>query len=220
MFQNARRVIQPEILDDVPSEQARASLRDLVRINRLLGGHEVLRKRLRELVRTEERFTFLDVGAASGDMGGAVRKLFPHSELTFLDYRPDHLRQAVGTRVVADAFHLPFRSRSFDFVHCSLFLHHFQDEGVVELLRSFGHLARRAVVLSDLERHPVAYAALPLTRWLFGWDPITLYDGPISVQAAFHADELAALAQKAGLPAVDVRVHRPAFRLSLVSRTG
>jgi SAM-dependent methyltransferase len=119
--------------------------------------------------------------------------------------------------VCGDAFRMPFRKRSFDFVHCSLFLHHFPDDQVVELLRNFGAVARRAVVLTDLERNPLAYYFLPLTRWIFGWDPITLHDGPISVEAGFHAGELEQLARDAGLVDPRVSVHRPAFRLALVA---
>ena len=42
-----QRVIEPEVLDHVAPEEARPNLADLVRINRLFGGHSVLRKSLR-----------------------------------------------------------------------------------------------------------------------------------------------------------------------------
>ena len=61
------RFIQPEILDDQTPERAAPSLADIVRINRLLGGHEVLRKCLGSIVVPGERFSFLDVGAGSGE---------------------------------------------------------------------------------------------------------------------------------------------------------
>ena len=38
------RLIVPEMLDHAPPDVARASLRDLERINRYLGGYLVLRK--------------------------------------------------------------------------------------------------------------------------------------------------------------------------------
>lgn len=137
--------------------------------------------------------------------------------ITALDYRLHHLSAAGAARVAADAFRLPFRGRSFDAVYCGLFLHHFTDEAVVELLRSFAAVARRYVVVNDLERNIIAYHFLPMTRWLFGWDPITLHDGPVSVQAAFRASELRELARRAGLDRVDVRVYRPAFRIAMVA---
>lgn len=217
MFINRHRVIRPEILDEASPEPAAVSLENLRKINRLLGGQEVLRKRLREVADPVDRFTMLDVGAASGDMGRAVLRNYPNAVVTSLDYKHNHLRNAPSPRVAADAFHLPFKDRSFDFVHCSLFLHHFPDQQVVQLLRRFAMLAARAVILSDLERNILPYYFLPATRWLFDWDAITLHDGPISVQAAFHAAELKELANQAGLPHAEVRVHRPAFRLSLVA---
>jgi hypothetical protein len=212
------RVIRREWLDEAPPQESARSLANLVRINRLLGGHEVLRRRLRPLFGSGERFDLLDVGAASGDAARVVRQVFPDARVTSADYRLHHLRRAPGPRLVANAFSLPFRDCVFDVVHCSLFLHHFDNESVVALLRDFGRIASRYVLVNDLERHPIPYYFLPATRWLFRWDPITLHDGPISVQAAFRADELRELAVSAGLTAVDVRVHRPAFRVSMVAQ--
>jgi 2-polyprenyl-3-methyl-5-hydroxy-6-metoxy-1,4-benzoquinol methylase len=212
----AARRIEPELLDDTPPDQARRSLRDLVRINTVFGGHAVLKRTLATMLRSNEAFTMLDVGAASGDMGECVRRWYPRAAVTSLDYRMDHLTAAPPPRVVADAFAMPFREAAYDVVHCSLFLHHFENERVVELLGAFGRLARRFVVVTDLERHPLAYYALPLTRWLFRWDPITMHDGPISVAAGFRAQELRALAEAAGATGIRVRTHRPAFRLALI----
>src|ERR1035441_4443995 len=97
------------------------------------------------------------------------------------------------------------------------FFHHFSDEEIVRLLGSFGSIARRAVLAIDLERGPLAYHFMPATRWLFGWHDISMHDGPVSVQAAFKRDELAALAKKAGLSKARVSTHRPWARLSLVA---
>jgi 2-polyprenyl-3-methyl-5-hydroxy-6-metoxy-1,4-benzoquinol methylase len=212
-----RRVIRPEFLDEQPPGTAAGSLRDLVRINKFLGGHEVLRSALRRLSTPADEFTILDVGAASGDMGRVVRELYPRARVTSLDYRGHHLAAAEQPKVVADAFRLPFLAASFDIVHCSLFLHHFENGRIVELLRSFGIVARRYVIVSDLERHLLAYYFLPATKWLFRWHPITLHDGPISVAAAFKARELRDLAAAAGLRDINVTVHRPAFRLCLTA---
>ena len=205
------------MLDHAPLEVARASLRDLERVNLYLGGYLVLRGMFSRLVRSGESFSVLDVGAASGDMGAAILRKFPSARVTSLDYKSNHLAQAADPKLVADAFHLPFRPASFDFVFSSLFLHHFTNDQVVELFVSFRSIARRAVLAIDLERGPLAYYFLPSTRWLFGWQPITIHDGQISVQAAFKKEELLALARRAGLGGAEVRVHRPWSRLSLVA---
>ncbi|MGA2879580.1 MAG: methyltransferase domain-containing protein [Bryobacteraceae bacterium] len=211
------RLIVPEMLDHAPPDVARASLRDLARINRYLGGYYVLGKLFQSVAEPRERFSVLDIGAASGDMGAAIRRRYPRAEVTSLDYKGDHLAQAAEPKLVADAFSLPFRPSSFDFVFSSLFLHHFTNEQVVELFRSFRGLARRAVLAIDLDRGPLAYYFLPNTRWLFGWHDITITDGQISVAAALKKDELRALAVRAGLEGARVRVHRPWSRLSMVA---
>lgn len=211
------RFIVPEMLDHAPPDVTRASLRDLARINRYLGGYYVLGRLFAGVVKTTDSFSVLDIGAASGDMGAAIRRRYPHAQVTSLDYKGEHLAQAADPKLVADAFHLPLRPASFDFVFSSLFLHHFANDQVVELFRGFRSVARRAVLAIDLDRGPLAYHFLPNTRWLFGWHDITVSDGQISVAAALKKDELLALALRAGLSGARVRVHRPWSRLSLVT---
>ncbi len=210
------RVLKPEILDTLPYEQARASLDDLTRINRRWGGHATLRKLLRDAV-TEPRFSLLDVGAASGDMGSRIREWYPQARVTSLDRIASHLATAPGPRVAGDAFALPFRDKSYDFVFCSLFLHHFTDDLIVKLFVEFARVAKRAVLVIDLERNPIAYYFIPFTRWIFRWDPVTVNDAAISVEAAFHPNELESLAQRARLKDFRARVYRPAFRIAMIA---
>jgi SAM-dependent methyltransferase len=211
-----KRLILPELLDTLPPDQARGNLGDLVRINRRWGGHSTLRRLLDENVPRGQAFSILDVGAASGDMGACIRQSYPEAKVTSLDYAQSHLTGS-GSQVAADAFRLPFRPGSFDYVFCSMFLHHFPDEQVVELLRNFGAVARKAVLVIDLERNPIPYYFMAWSRPLLGWDPVTVHDGAISVEAAFRRKELEDLARQAGLRNPRARVFRPAFRIALAA---
>jgi 2-polyprenyl-3-methyl-5-hydroxy-6-metoxy-1,4-benzoquinol methylase len=212
-----KRLILPELLDSLRPEEAGASLGDLIRINRRWGGHSTLRKLLAETVPAAGRFSVLDVGAASGDMAACIRQSYAGAEVTSLDYVKSHLDGATGAKIVADAFWLPFRPGSFDYVFCSLFLHHFTDEEVVDLLRGFGEVARKAVLVIDLERNPIPYYFIAWSRPLLGWDPVTVHDGAISVEAAFRREELEELARRAGLRNPRARVYRPAFRIAMAA---
>jgi len=214
-----KRLILPELLDSLPEDQARASLQDLVRINRYWGGHSTLRTLLKDTVPDSQPFSILDVGAASGDMGDCIRRWYPAANVTLLDYLESHLKASLGHRVAGDAFRLPFRQRSFDYVFCSLFLHHFEDDQVVQLLRNFGEVARKAVLVIDLERNPIPYYFIAWSRPLLGWDPVTVHDGAISVEAAFRRRELEDLAKQAGLRDPRARVFRPAFRIALTAES-
>lgn len=214
------RSIHPELLDTAAGPDRDASLRDLTRINRFLGGHRILRQLLDGLVHRGDAFTVLDVGAASGDMSRVVLRAFPRASVVCFDLSPSHLAAAPAPCIAGDAFSLPFAPRSFDFVFSSLFLHHFENARVAALLQGFAAVARRAVLAIDLERGPLGYHFLPATRWLFGWNRVTLHDGPISVQAGFRRAELLDLARAAGLDRALVRRHDPWCRLSLLAPVG
>jgi 2-polyprenyl-3-methyl-5-hydroxy-6-metoxy-1,4-benzoquinol methylase len=210
------RVIRPELLDSADPEEARKNLADLVRINTKFGGHSTIRKLVGTAAKSAEPFSLLDVGAASGDTARVIAQAFPNASITCADYNAVNLSAAPKPKLLADAFRLPFAPRSFDYVLCSLFLHHFNDSAVVELLKGMYNVAKRAVLVCDLERHILPYLFLPATRPLFHWQRITLHDGPVSVRAAFRRRELAGLAKAAGIDDVVTRSHRPAFRITLV----
>jgi len=192
------------------------NLRDIARINRWFGGHRTLLKLLKEFVEPADQFSILDVGAASGDMGKCIMKRYPNAKVVSLDRRQIHLKRAHPSKVAADAFALPFANGAFDFVMCSFFLHHFPDSQAIDLLKEMSRLARRALVVLDLERHPFAYWFLPLTRILFDWSDLTVHDGCISVEAAFTRQELATLGLTIDPSWATTRRHFPWFRLSLV----
>lgn len=216
-----QRVIEPEILDTLPPEAARASLGDLIRLNRDFGGHSALRHALREAVpERDSRFSWLDVGAASGDMGAEVRCWAPQAQVVSIDRLPSHLASARAPKLAGDAFALPFRDRSFDYSFSSLFLHHFTHAEIVAILREMRRVSRRAVVAVDLERHPIPYYFVPATRFILGWNHVTVNDAPISVAAGFREQELEQLAADADLKDIRVRRHGLSFRLTLVGRIG
>lgn len=214
-FSFRRRVIEPELLDTLAPGEGRNSVADLTRINRRWGGYSSLRKLIDRVSRADERFSLLDVGAASGDMGREIARVRPGARVVLLDRLAHHLEGADAPRTVADACALPFADGAFDFVFSSLFLHHFSEEEIVALLREFRRVARRAVLAVDLERRLLAYYFLPATKRALGWDAITVHDGPISVAAGFRRGELARLADRAGLIEPEEQTHGLAFRITL-----
>ncbi|HLI30334.1 MAG TPA: methyltransferase domain-containing protein [Terriglobia bacterium] len=214
----AQRIIKPEKLDHLPAEEARPNLADLVRINRRFGGHSVIRKAMAQVVNENDRFTLLDIGAASGDTARLIRGIYPGASVTSLDHSSTNMEAAPQPKLLGDAFQLPFRNGSFDVVMSSLFLHHFTNEQVTDLLRAFYAVARRALLICDLERSIFPYLFLATTKKLLGWHDVTVHDGLISVRAAFRGHELREVARKAGIANAKVETHRPAFRLAMVAR--
>ncbi len=215
-FDPSRRILEPEIHETAPAEETVPLMRDLVRINSLFGGRLVLRDVFRPLVKAGEEFSVLDIGAASGDMARCLRRYYPNAWVVSLDARREYVRPADPPRLAADAFHLPFPARSFDFVLCSLFLHHFREDDILRLLSSFLSTARRAAIVVDLERSALAFHFIPATRWAFRWHPGTIHDARISVQSGFVPAELEALARRSGAASVRVRRYWPWSRIAAV----
>jgi len=123
-------------------------------------------------------------------------------------------RTRFTTPVIGDGTLLPFGDTTFDAVICSLSFHHLTDSECVQVLREMWRTSRGCVLVNDLHRHPLAYAAIWVLSRLFSHSVMVKHDGPASVRRAFRPRDLQELADRAGMRA---RVHRSfPFRLVLV----
>jgi ubiquinone/menaquinone biosynthesis C-methylase UbiE len=118
-----------------------------------------------------------------------------------------------------NALYLPYGDQAFDIALCTLALHHFDPREAIQLLRGMARVSKRAILVFDVVRSPLAYwGAVLLTRGL-RMHPMTRHDAPISVRRAYSAPELRRLAEQAGLGQARVQVSVP-FRLALSARPG
>ena len=219
----AVRRIGTELLDDpgAPPGTVEASLRNIARSNRWFGGAAALRYGLARLlhgVPAGRALTLLDLGTGSGDLPraavawGARRGLRIRPFGLELSHVAARLAQARGVpTAVACAGVPPLAPKSVDLVSASMVAHHFEPESVVQLFRVCDGLARRGVVICDLERAALGAAAFRVGARLLGFDPVTVADGLTSIRRGFLPAELEALAARAGVRARVVR--RPGWRL-------
>lgn len=214
----------PEIADD---------LLQLSRINRHFGGARLVLGGMERLLAEDGPpagpLRLLDVATGSADLplrlvGWALRRGL-RAHVVALDRNPAVLRVArESTRparevslVRADAGALPLRPRSFDYALCSLFLHQLDEAAGAALLRAMLGAARRAVLVNDLRRNPVHYAAAWALARALTRNPITRNDAPASVRNAYTLEELRALGRASGASRVEVRRRAP-FRACMVLR--
>src|SRR4029079_993027 len=118
--------------------------------------------------------------------------------------------------VRGDAFQLPSANGAFDYAMCSLFTHHFKDDGVIKLLRELSRVARRRIFVIDLHRNPLAYYFFTTIGRLFLHNRLIREDGALSILRGFKSEELQRLAQAAKLEEVQVERHFP-YRLVLAA---
>jgi 2-polyprenyl-3-methyl-5-hydroxy-6-metoxy-1,4-benzoquinol methylase len=93
----------------------------------------------------------------------------------------------------------PVRDKSVDVVLVSQVAHHLTAESVVHLFRTCDRMARRAVIVADLRRHPLAAPSFWCGGRLLGFDPVTLTDGVTSIRRGFRRRELVELMTRAGV---------------------
>jgi SAM-dependent methyltransferase len=203
-----------ELLDeDLPSHDARASLRDIEWVHRRLGGRWMLRSGLAPLLKElgPGSLTLLDVGCGSGHVardledaplpGVSVRVLGADIKLAHVGLAPR------GRSFAGDVVRLPLADRSVDVVFSTLFLHHFAPDELAKILAELGRVARRAVVAFDLVRSRPALFFISLVGPLFFESHVSVADGRASVRQAYTASEARALAARA-LPGARV-FHSP-----------
>lgn len=222
----------PELMDRPGLDQGELarSLRHLEQVNRFLGGTRSLLRRLPPLLPPSGPLRLLDVGAGDGAVARRVaawaRRRGRACQVVALELHPQTLevareRTAPGpvALVRGDARALPFPAGRFHAALLTLALHHFHGEAAVAVLREAGRVSDGHVLVSDLERGwPNRVGAALLAHTLWRGNSITRHDGPLSVERAYRAPELVALAHAAGLPRPVVRRH-PFFRLVLTTGT-
>jgi len=191
---------------DLPGNPAgllEEDLDNLRLLNRILGGYRGVLWGLEHLVDGKESggFSLLDLGTGSADIPAAIVRWAKGKGIPVrvVALEPEPITAAVAGRLTrdvpeisvvrGDALHPPFSPASFDFVLSSQLLHHFSEEEIVDLLRASSRLARRAILVSDLIRHPLAYFGIRLLTLLFSRNEMTRIDAPLSVRRAFTPAE-------------------------------
>jgi SAM-dependent methyltransferase len=199
------RRVEAEWLDELPPEdrRARASRADLRRVNRWMGQGAILQRLLRDVCTTPPR-RILELGCGDGSfMLHLARRLarhWPGVELILVD-RQDIADQAtrrafadLGWRVeivVADVFDALSAVGPVDVTAANLFLHHFEQPRLAELLAK---VAQRtgAFVACEPRRNRVALTGSGLL-WAIGCNDVSRHDARVSVCAGFSGRELSEL---------------------------
>jgi SAM-dependent methyltransferase len=214
------RASEPEALDvGVPPDEALRSLADLRFVNRWLGNRGRFVRVVLPYLQASARPRLLDVGCGSGDITVVLqRALQGRLAAAAVDIKLLHLQSAPPEllRVVADARHLPFAPNTFDVVTASLFLHHFDQAALPDLLRALYGLARRALVVNDLRRARVPYLFGKAVFPLVFKSRVSVDDGLISIRSSFREPDLRAAFAAAGVPSVRIERNWP-YRLLAVA---
>lgn len=208
------RSAELELMDGLgySSDEFIDNLADLRRVNRYLGGQRALFTHLLPLIEQirHRPVRLLDIGTGSADLPVAIvkwaRRHDIELEFVVIDINEIAARQAHEisfdfpeiTAIQADAMQPPFPARSFDFVVASLFLHHFETPQAAQLIANFARVARVAVLINDLRRHPIAYYTIKMLTWLFTTNRMMRHDAALSVMRGFTGRDVDEISRLAG----------------------
>ena len=203
------RLVQSELLDSLPPDapEAVVSRRDLRRINWLMGngrwiGREMLQRRHPVGVsKSKGPLTIAELGAGDGTMLLRILQSQawegPAGIVVLVDRQPvvatatlDGFRR-LGWEVEvveADVFTWLRNTPMTDLMVTNLFLHHFEDPVLVELLMLAG-AKTRCLIACEPRRSSFALVGSRLLG-LIGCNHVTRHDAVVSVRAGFRGTEL------------------------------
>lgn len=221
-----------ELMDDASAGGAELSeaLRQLRLLNRLFAAAAPTLYGVKRLWKRAGRpscLSILDIGAGSGDVN---RKLLKWADkrgigltVTLVDITEEACAEAgrlfSGEPRVkvqrGDLFALP--AEGADIVTGTQFLHHFEKERVPLAVKSMLKASRLGVVINDIHRHWLAWAAVWLATRLLSSNRYIRNDGPLSVAKGFRCKDWRQLRAEPGLEGLQF-AWRPLFRYAVILR--
>jgi 2-polyprenyl-3-methyl-5-hydroxy-6-metoxy-1,4-benzoquinol methylase len=202
---------EPEMLDrpQPVTPELEASLASLRGLNRHFGSYRLVRFFLDKWLVPRRSYRILDLATGSGDIPRMIVRWARERRITVridaVDLQPATLE--IARKRSADFSEITFiradarnfcDEMTYDLVCCSLALHHFSELDAIKILRRACELSHDKVLISDLERSWLTWLCVYFITAAVFSDPMTKYDGRLSVRRAFSFHEIDQLAQQAG----------------------
>lgn len=221
-----KRSNEKEIMDDLAYGGADMdqALHELEFINKWLGGNALTTSGIQEIMqvkklhaRKDDPLSIADLGCGSGDMLRQIaqwsRKASLPVALTGIDANQYIINVAKSkshafpeiTYKALNIFSEEFQQLQFDIITCTLFTHHFDDTTLVQLFSQLKHQAKKAILINDLHRHPLAYHSIDLLTAAFSRSPMVRNDAKLSVLRSFSKDDWQTILSRAGIQEYTIR---------------
>jgi 2-polyprenyl-3-methyl-5-hydroxy-6-metoxy-1,4-benzoquinol methylase len=214
MFIDTRyRSTAPETLDDfnMEGEILKDALDKIASINQLLGGNKVTLEGVKILIKGQPKETpvhITDIGCGNGDMLRALADYAIRNKLNFVlngidanNFTIQHARNlSSGYPNISydciDIFDRQQPLKTCDIVLCTLTLHHFTDEEIIDLLQRVSESASLGFVINDLHRNALAYYLFQAVCFIFRLNYMSREDGLVSILRSFKRADLLAYSKR------------------------
>lgn len=209
------RTQEAEIMDDfsLQGEELREALDQIARINQLLGGNKVTLEGIKKVLPSNktETITIADIGCGNGDMLRMLSDFAQKNKLDFkligIDANEFTINYAKKLSVAypnidyqcVDIFSEDFKTLKFDIIVCTLTLHHFTNEQILNIITTFRDNAKTGIIINDLHRSKLAYRLFELICFIFKLNRMSRQDGLVSILRGFKKNELEEFSKKLNL---------------------
>jgi hypothetical protein len=167
------RAQQSEILDepDCDALSAEKSYRFMRYVNRYYGGVGTVCKFITRYVPAGRKIKILDLGSGMCDIPLAVLSRFGRQspwnlDFTCLEINPVAIKmahEAIGdipsVRIISENIFSHNPQTHYDYAIGSMFFHHLSDSQIIELLNKLRSFVKKGILINDLRRSPINYAA-------------------------------------------------------------
>lgn len=212
-FSDKYRSKQQEFMDDLDfnGSEMKNVLNDLKIVNKFLGGNNITIDGMQELLRDHPRnktIVVLDIGCGDGELLRQCCDFGKRNDFDFkcigLDFNSNILEEAKNkcldypkiTFQKVDVF-LDIESiPNCDIALCTLFLHHFDNDKIENLLKCFLEKADLGIIVNDLQRNKHAFKLFKKFSKLFLKTETARHDGLVSVARGFKKNELEIISRK------------------------
>lgn len=200
-----------EIMDDfsLRGSLLRDTLDKLGSINKWLGGNTITLNGIKQLLKHQPKdrtYTIVDLGCGHGDILRLVADYGRRHQIKFnligIDANQDAINYAQELSgnypelsfQNLDIFSDAFQNLDFDIVLSTLFLHHFKDEDIVNVLQNLSRKSTLGIVVNDLHRSKMAYGLFKLLGLVIS-NHMIVQDGLTSILRAFKRKDLEELSR-------------------------
>jgi 2-polyprenyl-3-methyl-5-hydroxy-6-metoxy-1,4-benzoquinol methylase len=204
---------EPEIMDDfaMEGEILRDALDKIAKINQLLGGNQLTLQSVQDLIVTipkQSEIVIIDIGCGNGDMLRVLANFGLKHNLNFrligIDANNYTIKHAQSLSEnypniryrCEDVFEKDFADLKYDIVLCTLTLHHFKDDEIIQLMSVFNANSRVGIVINDLHRSALAYRLFQVLCFVFQLNTMSREDGLVSILRGFKKEDLIKFSKK------------------------
>jgi 2-polyprenyl-3-methyl-5-hydroxy-6-metoxy-1,4-benzoquinol methylase len=229
----SKRSEAPEMMDDFHMEGdiLRDALDKIASINQLLGGNAVTLNGIKSLLAnhpTNQKIRIIDIGCGNGDMLRALANYAEKKELKFeligIDANQFTINHA--KKLSENYPNISYQCKDIfknemekcDIALCTLTLHHFKNEEIINLLISFKRTAQLGIVINDLHRNAIAYYLFTALCFVFGLNEMSKQDGLVSILRGFKKNDLKLYSKQLQLKNCSIK-WKWAFRYQWIIKT-